>query len=138
MTVTVDLGSDYLAAGQRGASVALRLDCSREALTEALFTAYVTDLELCSDSEVATLAASVLLMQGAHAMHMAGLRHAAEWGAGRMPVEDMGWWRFCWLRVGEVFFDREPSCPVCPGRVADLSATPLAVAFGAAVAGVTA
>ena len=138
MTVTVDLGREYLAEGQCGASVAVRLDCSREALTEALFTAYAPDLELCSDNQVATLAASVLLMHGAHAMHTAGLRHASEWDTGRMPVEDTGWWLFCWYRIGEVFFDPEPPRPACPARVPDLSATPLAVAFGAAVPGVTA
>ena len=133
MTVMVDLGREYLESGQAGASVALRLECSQEALTACLFTGLVTldEVAQADDAQLRTMAMSELLMQGAHAMHATGLRLAAEHEDGVMSMSEAVFWLVCWRRVGHAFFGRPGSLWATADRP---SAGPL-LAASAGVAG---
>lgn len=130
------VASEKPTAGRDEAAVTLRVQLSREQLTAALYNMtepvaenLATAALVCSEIACALMSGSGTPDDLAHT----GRYTRCAFAAGQLDADDAAWWALCWRRAGEVFFGEESPRPVRADHAPDLSATPLAVAFGAAV-----
>jgi len=130
------VASEKPTAGRDEAAVTLRVQLSREQLTAALYNMPDPAPENLATAALVHSEIACALMSGSGTpedLAHVGRYTRRAYAAGQLAVNEAAWWALCWRRAGEVFFGEESPCPVRADRTADLSATPLAVAFGAAV-----